>query len=123
MGIKILLVDDEEFLRKITTVEILNRLDADISEASSVDEAQSLLEAGAHFDVIISDYCMPKRNGNELLEFIYKNGLFTLFVFFTSYDEIKLPQTDKLFLGIIEKMEYKKLIDTIKFGLNSIPNK
>jgi|SRR3989344_3356164 len=64
--IKVLVVDDTESVA-VSIAMILNDGRYDVVTASNGREAWELLNRGEKFDVIISDYNMPKMNGIGLL--------------------------------------------------------
>jgi signal transduction histidine kinase/ActR/RegA family two-component response regulator len=64
--LSILLVDDEELVRK-GTAEMLADLGHSVTEAGSAAAAIALLGA-SEFDLIVTDYLMPRTNGLELVE-------------------------------------------------------
>jgi len=64
--LSILLVDDEELVRK-GTAEMLADLGHSVTQAGSAAAASALLGA-SEFDLIVTDYLMPRRNGLELVE-------------------------------------------------------
>ena len=64
--LSILLVDDEELVRK-GTAEMLADLGHSVTQAGSAAAAIALLGA-SEFDLIVTDYLMPRRNGLELVE-------------------------------------------------------
>lgn len=65
LGKRILLVDDERWVREC--IKRLLALDAhQITEASNGPEAVALFAEGL-FDVVITDYDMPKMTGDELV--------------------------------------------------------
>ena len=64
---RILVVDDEEAIRKIT-VSILVAADYECREAASGLETLALLKAGEQFDLLLADLMMPEMNGIALLE-------------------------------------------------------
>lgn len=66
---KILLVEDDGDLRA-SLAEVLELEGYEISTAASAEEAISLLEGGAVFDLIISDHYMRNRSGIDLLRFV-----------------------------------------------------
>ncbi len=83
MNVKILLVDAEkQFLA--TTKEYLSKINAKyaITTTQSVTTAKNLLKDN-EFDIIISEYDLPKMNGLELLSDIRSLGQNTSFIFFT----------------------------------------
>ncbi|MFW6142333.1 MAG: PAS domain S-box protein [Candidatus Saliniplasma sp.] len=81
---KILLVDDERTLLKQAKI-FLEREDVkfDVDAAVSVDEALKMIEVG-DYDVIVSDYKMPKTDGLEFLKVIREErGSDIPFIMFT----------------------------------------
>jgi two-component system, chemotaxis family, sensor kinase CheA len=63
-GKRVLLIDDSPFFRNLLT-PLLSVAGYDVTTVESGDRALSLCEAGADFDVIISDIEMPGMNGFE----------------------------------------------------------
>ena len=63
-GIRVLLVDDEELIRRPMT-RFLTRLGADIREAEDGDAAFTRLGEGFEPDVILADLRMPRMDGGE----------------------------------------------------------
>ncbi len=61
----ILLVDDEDLVRS-GTAEMLTELGHAVTEASDGAEALEKIGEGSGFDLLITDYKMPKMNGAEL---------------------------------------------------------
>ncbi len=111
----ILVVDDEEGIREIV-IEKLTRVGVtSVAEAASVDEAKAILESNVKFDLIISDYKMNDGHGGDLLNYTYEKNFKTPFVFFTSTMQLSIPQNlDKNFLGVIDKSDFKKLLNLVK---------
>ncbi|MFZ2049144.1 MAG: response regulator [Minisyncoccia bacterium] len=70
---RILLVDDESFLRRLI-IKALNIMGhSQIIEASSVDEAADIIqEREIHF--VITDWEMPGKNGGELIRLIRQDS-------------------------------------------------
>jgi PAS domain S-box-containing protein len=60
-----MIVDDED-LARASTGAMLEELGYTVQEASSAEEALSLLENGVHVDVIVTDHLMPGMSGTEL---------------------------------------------------------
>lgn len=65
-GLKILVVDDEEFNRKLLNT-ILRRYGGDVKEASGGTEALDLVMRN-DFDIVLTDNRMPDMGGRELCE-------------------------------------------------------
>jgi CheY-like chemotaxis protein len=70
--LKILVVDDEEFLRTILT-DLLNVLGYDVIQASNGDEALKIYqERKDEIGLIILDVVMPGKSGLEVLDELKK---------------------------------------------------
>ncbi len=83
MTIKVLLVDDNDdflLLSKKYLEQISDGLDIDVCTSAS-DALQKMEHS--HFDVIVSDYRMPKIDGLEFLRILRDRGFSTPFVVFT----------------------------------------
>ncbi len=63
---RILLVDDEAVVRE-TTTEMLTDLGLDVTAADGPEAALELLQNGASFDAMVTDFLMPGLNGGELI--------------------------------------------------------
>ena len=62
---RVLLVDDEEFVR-LSTADMLMDLGYEVIEASSAEEALNALGNGAHVDFVVTDHLMPGMTGADL---------------------------------------------------------
>jgi signal transduction histidine kinase/CheY-like chemotaxis protein len=62
----ILLIDDEDIVRR-ATADMLADIGYTIIEAASGAEALRLVREGAAFDLVVSDYLMPGMNGVDLI--------------------------------------------------------
>ena len=71
MKMKILLVDDNKFIRDSFS-EKLKNYKYEVISAKDGEEAIDKIADG-NFDVVITDIRMPKVNGIEVLKFIKKN--------------------------------------------------
>lgn len=60
-----LLVDDEELVR-MSTADMLSELGYAVIEAASGEDAMRLVDAGKHFDLLVTDHLMPGMNGTDL---------------------------------------------------------
>lgn len=112
--INILYVEDEEDLREVITAVILKDVEAQVSTIASGNLAIEALKSGSKFDLIISDYKMAEGSGADLQRYMKKDGDPTPFILFTNTIEPSLPETSENFLGIIEKRDWKGLVDLIK---------
>ncbi|WP_294643946.1 PAS domain S-box protein [uncultured Aureimonas sp.] len=61
-----ILVVDDDMLISMSTVDMLRDLGHDVSEAASGAEALDILSLHGPFDLMITDYAMPRMNGAEL---------------------------------------------------------
>src|SRR4030042_1411123 len=64
---KILVVDDEEGVRRVL-VEFLAKMGFEIIQASTGEEAIGLLRSGVEMDLMVIDMKMPKIGGLEVLK-------------------------------------------------------
>ncbi|RYZ64773.1 MAG: response regulator, partial [Proteobacteria bacterium] len=71
-GKRVLLVDDESEIRDMIR-DSLYALDLSFSDANNGLEALELLRA-EHFDLVITDYNMPKMNGLQLVKEMQSAG-------------------------------------------------
>lgn len=69
-GIVLLVVDDDLKSLEVTGQFIGDMFRCGVLTASSVDEALSILDAGAHVDLVFSDVCMPGKDGLALADLI-----------------------------------------------------
>src|SRR4030042_5095457 len=71
MGKKVLIVDDEEIIRKFLRINLL-KLGYEVKEA--MDGVQALEQLGKDtYDLLISDVLMQNKNGWELLKAVKSN--------------------------------------------------
>jgi two-component system response regulator HydG len=83
---KILIVDDDPFFNK-TLSNYLRRFDYSIETSSSSENALEVLKTET-FDLVITDYRLPKMNGLELIEKI-KTHWNTPVILITNYSDIR----------------------------------
>lgn len=67
--LKILLAEDDDDLREIVSLHLLETFDVEISITANGAEAIEKLKSEESFDLIISDFLMPILNGKNVLEF------------------------------------------------------
>jgi PAS domain S-box-containing protein len=63
----VLLVDDEELVRR-ATADMLREMGHDVIEAASGSAALKLLEDRADIELVVTDYLMPGMRGSELID-------------------------------------------------------
>ncbi|MBY0414084.1 MAG: response regulator [Bdellovibrionales bacterium] len=78
---RILIAEDEEMLLDLFEMLISGEIDCDIITASNGEVAMEILNKDHNFQLIISDYKMPKMNGGELFHFNLKNFNIPFFLF------------------------------------------
>ncbi|UPG87417.1 PAS domain S-box protein [Luteibacter aegosomatis] len=87
--LRVLTVDDDALV--LTTLEaLLEDLGHEVTAVSSAREALTLLEAGASYDVLMTDYAMPGKSGVELAKDAKKLRPDLPIVLATGYAEISL---------------------------------
>lgn len=96
---RVLLVDDEEGIRK-TIGFFLKNAGHDVSTAGNVGDALAMLEE-CEFDVVLSDIIMPGGDGVQLLERVKEKAPETQFVLFTGEPTLNTA-TDALRLGAFD---------------------
>ena len=67
MNKKILVVDDQDDIRDLL-VDLLEEIGLDVTTCSKAQDAIDVIEKDNSFDLIISDFNMPGKNGLELFE-------------------------------------------------------
>lgn len=80
--LRVLHVDDEYLWRSVVSDYLISFGNYHITSAESGDEVISYLK-NTSFDIIISDFQMPKMNGIELLRYIRRHGDTIPFILFT----------------------------------------
>jgi CheY-like chemotaxis protein len=114
MAERILLVEDESITRKIIS-ELLRNEGYDVDEAADGCEAVKLLDK-QHFDLVITDFSMPRLDGIRLAERIHRTTPETPVIFATGY--ISVESAKALLAGIAEviskPIDPETLLSTIK---------
>lgn len=88
-GLKILLVDDEPFIRDI--IREMLAVDGHCAEtAANGAEALTIAESSPDIDLIISDMEMPEVNGMELIQQLRRRDSLIPIIILTGNDEIKV---------------------------------
>lgn len=106
MTIRVLLVDDEENLRK-TLAAYLEDEGMDVTAVHSGEEAVALVEDGADFDVVIIDMRLPGMDGNEVIRRLHAHSGHTAFLVHTGSAGYVVPQ-DLRALGINGRYVFEK---------------
>ena len=82
---KILLIEDEDSIRKIMAYDLL-KAGYDIDEADNGMDGEKLGLTG-DYDLIIIDWMLPKKDGIELVKEFRKNKVESVFLMVTAKDE------------------------------------
>lgn len=85
--LRVLVVDDEEFLRSIVR-ERLEIAGYSVEEASNGNEALGMLESGGPYDVLLTDIRMPVMDGIALLGELGKRSPGTAGIVMSAYSEL-----------------------------------
>ena len=74
-GLEVLIVDDEEELRELYGLILTQEFDINITEAGNGLEGAQILESNPNFDLVVSDFNMPKGNGEVVFKKAQEIGL------------------------------------------------
>jgi PAS domain S-box-containing protein len=107
--LKILVVDDDSLIAMSTT-GMLEELGHAVVEVTSGAEALQVLDSGDRFDLMITDYSMPKMNGAQLAEAVRAKRPGLRILLATGYAEI--PEGKTLNLPRIGKPYRQKELAT-----------
>lgn len=100
---KILLVEDVHELRELVAMMIQSYFICDITECADGADAMMVL-AAKKFDLVISDYNMPKKNGGDVFKFLRSQSATTPYIMLSSDHPSDHPEFDvDQFFGYIEK--------------------
>jgi PAS domain S-box-containing protein len=115
----ILLVDDEQIMVELAT-HVLTRLGYQVTPVTDALQALELFRADAdHFDLIITDYVMPKMSGTELASEIHRIRPRIPIILCTGFSENVAPGTAADFgVEILTKsFVTKDLADSVRKAL------
>ncbi len=90
--ISVLIVEDDAFIRDITTIKFSEHT-YEVVACASAEAALEAIDARA-FDVVLLDLDLPDMSGLELLTAIraHKNGISIKVIVFSNSDDIELKQ-------------------------------
>jgi len=110
---RVLVVDDERDNRFVIGKLMESRLHCEVVTAGSVSEALERINS-APFDVIVSDYEMPSRNGMDFAIELSQQNCETPFLMYTAYS-ISKRDLEKLNLvvDIVQKPHLEDLFSII----------
>lgn len=78
---RVLLVDEDESLRRLLVHRLKQDFSFVVDEASSGLDAIGLIKRGAKYSLIISDYNMPDGDGSVLQNYLVDNNIKGFFFF------------------------------------------
>jgi len=121
MDRKILIVEDDVSF-SITLKTFLERQGFKTEIVSSAQKALEKILAG-YFDVVITDFRLPDKNGIELLKTIKENRKDTLVILMTAYADIRMAVKaikHGAYEYIAKPVNPEELLDHIKTGLRKL---
>jgi two-component system, cell cycle sensor histidine kinase and response regulator CckA len=103
MGERILLVEDEPMVRTVAA-EILTRAGYATRSVADGEEALKLFDDGEEFDLLVSDFMMPKLTGLQLAEALRARGVDLPIVYTSGYSAgLELEATSDLRSAFVAK--------------------
>jgi len=126
MNRKILLVDDDDSLRRVAALQ-LEDVGYEVTPAADGGEAKSLLERG-HFDLVITDLKMRRVGGLELLTWIKERSPDTQVIMMTGFatvDDAVAAMKEGAFDFITKPLNYDRFKITVAkaFEFASLKNR
>jgi DNA-binding NtrC family response regulator len=127
--IRILHVDDDVFFLQNAKKTLETNRQFQVENANSVSEARSKLKFGK-YDVILSDYQMPQKNGLEFLTELRCCGILTPFILVADREKAEVI-VKALNLGVFRYIEKhsepqkfsEQLSEAIQQAYNQVPPK
>ena len=90
---KVVVVEDEKLVREgIVHGTEWSRIDCMVAGAAGDGEEGIEAVHKYHPDVIVTDICMPKKSGIEMVESLRKEGNHAVVIFLTAYGEFSYAQ-------------------------------
>lgn len=130
--IRVLLVDDDAGFLNVAKECLELQGSFEVDTASSVDEAKGKMELKA-YDVVVSDYLMPEKNGSQFIKELRQMGNKIPFIMFSGetreeaavkavnlgadgyFDKLGEPETvyGELTRGICQAVKHRKAEDAL----------
>ncbi len=115
---KVLLVDDDHDVRRILALA-LRRLAFQVDEATTGEEALSLLEGGTTADLVITDMVMPgKVQGTELVESLAANRPGMPVILMSGHFDGVRPSANSTALQLPKPVSLQTMAETVKSALD-----
>lgn len=127
MSYKVVIIDDEKWTREVIKgIGTWNDLDLEVvGEASDGEFGYEIIKR-TNPDIVISDVCMPRINGLELIKTIKENGFDCLIIMISGYDDFAYVQ-NAIRLGvkdyILKPIKPDVLNKQLESCVNQINNK
>jgi len=100
----VLLVDDVPDILKIHQSMLAHLKHTSVLAENGKEALKAFLQENKHFDLVITDYCMPKMDGLELIEHIRQLGSNIPVIMITAYaEDNQLQRADHYNATIINK--------------------
>lgn len=99
----------------MNTASILEDIGHEVTQVFSGDQALDIVRSGARFDVVITDYAMPRMTGTELADALQSIAPQLPIILATGYaelpsgEEVILPRLPKPFFQRDVEVALKKL--------------
>jgi PAS domain S-box-containing protein len=116
----ILVVDDEEIIREITS-EVLRQSGYRVLTAESGEQGLSIYRDNDHVDLVLLDLGMPGIGGEQCLEELLRMDERARVIITSGYSRHKLgqPGLDRIAGFLTKPYEYKTLLKAVREGLES----
>jgi len=127
MSYKVVIIDDELWTREVIKgIGAWNDLDLEVvGEASDGEFGYEIIKR-TNPDIVISDVCMPRLSGLELIKTIKDNGFNCLIIMISGYDDFAYVQ-NAIRLGvkdyILKPIKPETLNNQLQSCVNQIKNK
>ena len=90
--VRILVVEDDLDLREMVVFFVESEFDVITVQAENGEIAKKVLESDKNFQVVISDYNMPKMTGGALLQYIRNEEIPVKFILLSAVDSKSVPE-------------------------------
>ncbi len=117
---KILYVDDSETCL-VVCGSIFKKINIDCDMARSVNEAMTLIKKN-YYNIILTDFQMPDKNGTEILNFIKNNKINSTVIVLTAFAMINDKQ-NFLNMGFDDYISKPFYIEELKTLINKYAKK
>lgn len=117
---KLLLIEDDLYIREIYGSNIGLKCNAEVDLASSGDEAIKILRRNIKYDFIVSDHSMPNGTGLDVLRYLETSDLKIPFLFFSSEVDLQVDTTYIAYNGFVHKFDVINLYKQVQEGLSRL---